>query len=78
MRKNDTWVRLHPVRYGLIWGCGVATLSFAVNFAFDGRPVSSTTDLVGLAVAAIIGGLVSGLVGGALLAWGFKRHEHDG
>ena len=57
---------------------GVATLSFAANFAFDGRPVSWPKYLVGLAVAAIIGGLVSGLVGGAVLAWWFKPHEHDG
>jgi hypothetical protein len=48
------------------------------QFAFDGRPVSSPKDVVGLAVAAIIGGLVSGLVGGALLAGWFERHEHDG
>jgi len=76
-RRNDAWVRLHPIRYGLIWGCGFAILSFGVNFAFDGRPLSSPKDLVVLVVSAIIGGLVSGLVGGALLAWWFKRHEHD-
>ena len=76
-RKNDAWVRHHPVLYGLIWGCVFAILNFGVNFAVNERPVTPR-HLVGLTVAAIIGGLVSGLVFGALLAWWFKRHKHDG
>lgn len=64
-RKNDAWVRQHPVLYGLIWGCVLAIVYFGVNFVIDGRPVSSPKHLVGLAVGAITGGLVSGLAGGA-------------
>jgi hypothetical protein len=73
-RKNDAWVRQHPVLYGLIWGCVMAIVYFGVNFAVDGRPFTSPKHLVGLAVGAIVGGLVSGLAGGALMARWVKRH----
>jgi hypothetical protein len=76
-RRNDAWARNHPVRYGLICGCGLAILSFGINFSVQGRP-TSLMHLVGLAVAAIVGGLVGGLVFGAFMTQWFKRHEHNG
>ena len=57
-----------PVLYGLIWGCVMAIFYFGVNFVVDGRPFTSPKHLVGLAVGAIVGGPVSGLAGGALMA----------